>query len=62
MPKAEFDYDASDMDEQVSVQPIPEQATSLASSRSMMTTSRKVLLDLEYFIEEAKNKENAKIN
>lgn len=58
----EFDYNASDMDESAPIKPIPTvNFTSLANSRAQISSSRKVLMDLEYFIEESKNKENIRM-
>ena len=54
---SEFDYNAFDMDESARVHPIRTvNFTSLTNSRAKISSSRKVLMDLEYFIEESKNK------
>lgn len=48
----EFDYNPNDMDESAPIRTIPIVSfTSLANSRARITSSRRVLMDLENYIE-----------
>ena len=50
--QSEFDYDPCDMDESAPIKPIPlANFTSLSTSRARISSSRRVLMDLEDFIE-----------
>lgn len=57
MPSTEFDY-TPDMEESASVMPVrATQLTSLGCSRwqTALSSHRKVLMDLEHYIQESKN-------
>ena len=59
MPIAEFDY-SPDMDESIHIYPVRvTQPTSLACSRinTNISSHRKVLMDLEHYIQQYKNNE-----